>query len=356
MRATKIISLFTPGPFGGAERVVVAGLSALNLKDPHHELWLIQETRAPHLVEELRKYLPATLKVKVFQANSVVDIKLINQLKMAMRDVVLVHAHGFKAATYAFLAKTHQKLIVTHHGTTAHTMKVRLYEKLERVVMKRSHAIVAVSHVMKRQLTEHHIDSKLIHVIENPLSFNPQTLNAQGETTQLLFVGRLSPEKGAADLISALNDLSELDWKLTIVGDGIEREKIKALINSEIRTKVELVGFQKDVAVYLSQSHALVMPSHREGLPMALIEALCMGLPVIGSRVGALPDLVTTNGILVSPQNPTELKEALRLFISKRESYLSQARDQKNGFIKRFSVSNWVEQTVAIYQRVLSQS
>jgi glycosyltransferase involved in cell wall biosynthesis len=355
MRATKIISLFTPGPFGGAERVIVAGLTALNVKDPHHELWLIQETRAPHLVDELRKYLPANLKIKIFQANSVVDIKLINHLKMAIRDVALVHAHGFKAATYAFLAKTHQKLIVTHHGTTAHTMKVRLYERLERVVMKRSDAVVAVSHVMKRQLVEHQIDKNLIHVIENPLSLNPLALNAQTEITQFIFVGRLSPEKGAAELILALKDLSERDWKLTIVGDGIERERVNALITPEIGSKIHMVGFQKDVASYLSQSHALVMPSHREGLPMALIEAICMGLPVIGSRVGALPDLVTTNGILVTPQNSTELTQALRLFMSKRENYLTQAMEQKNGFIKRFSVSSWVEQTVALYQRVLSQ-
>jgi glycosyltransferase involved in cell wall biosynthesis len=208
---------------------------------------------------------------------------------------------------------------------------------------------------MKRQLVEHQIDKNLIHVIENPLSLNPLALNAQTEITQFIFVGRLSPEKGAAELILALKDLSERDWKLTIVGDGIERERVNALITPEIGSKIHMVGFQKDVASYLSQSHALVMPSHREGLPMALIEAICMGLPVIGSRVGALPDLVTPNGILVTPQNSTELTQALRLFMSKRESYLTQAMEQKNGFIKRFSVSSWVEQTVALYQRVLSQ-
>jgi glycosyltransferase involved in cell wall biosynthesis len=356
MPNTKVISLFTPGPFGGAERVIVAGLTALHLKDPHHELWLIQESRAPHLVNELRKYLPEDLKIKVFQANSVIDIKLINHLKISLNDVALIHAHGFKAATYAFIAKTHQKLIVTHHGTTAHTMKVRLYERLEHFVMKRSNAVIAVSDMMKRQLTHENINQSLIHVIENPLSLNPIKYNASNVTTQFLFVGRLSPEKGAIELILALKDLSDLDWKLTIVGDGIEREKIKALISPEIQSKIQLVGFKNDVMSYLSQSHALVMPSHREGLPMALIEAICMGLPVIGSQVGALPDLVTTNGILVKPENPSELAQALRRFINEREDFITQADNQKNGFIKRFSVSNWVEQTVALYSKVLSQS
>lgn len=355
MRTTKIITLFTPGPFGGAERVIVAGLSALVQNDPHHELWLIQEARAPQLVNELRQYLPSNLKIKIFQAQSIIDIKLINDLKFALKDVALIHAHGFKAATYAFLAKAHQKLIVTHHGITSHTLKVRLYERLERLVMKHSNAVIAVSHVMRRQLIEHHLKQNLITVIENPLSITPQDLNSTNSTTHFLFVGRLSPEKGAADLILALNELSEMDWKLTIVGDGIEHERIKSLINPSIQSRIALAGFQKDVASFLSRSHALVMPSHREGLPMALIEAICMGLPVIGSQVGALPDLITSNGVLVKPHNPTELSQALRLFINNRESFLQHGKEQKNDFIKRFSVNNWVEQTVALYLRVLSQ-
>lgn len=352
----KIISLFTPGHFGGAERVVAIGLSALHLSDPNHELWLIHEIRIPHLVDEFRKYLPSSLKIRVFQTTKVVDVKLINSLKEALKEVSLIHAHGYKAVSYAFLAKNQQKLIATHHGATAHSLKVRIYEQIERWVMRRSQAVVAVSNIMKLELSKNGIEENSIHVIENPLSIKLRPLEVSGSTTHFLYVGRLSPEKGVVELVLALNGLGDRDWKLTIVGDGQERERIERTIAPELRSRFIFSGFQKDVSSYLTKSHTLVIPSHREGLPMVMIEAICLGLPVVGSRVGALPDFISKNGILVAPKSSSELAEGLCNFMDNADEYIAEAMRQKEGFVIRFSVTNWVERTTALYFRVLNQA
>jgi glycosyltransferase involved in cell wall biosynthesis len=97
------------------------------------------------------------------------------------------------------------------------------------------------------------------------------------------------------------------------------------------------------------------MPSHREGLPMILIEAICSGVPVIGSSVGALNYLVSDNGILFEPTDINAITESIIEFNNNKNKFLEIALNKTIIFQKRFHPNRWADETMKIYKNVFSQ-
>lgn len=135
---------------------------------------------------------------------------------------------------------------------------------------------------------------------------------------KLVFVGRLVPRKGVAVLIDALARVRALghDVELDIVGEGPERQRLEATVAQ--RGFGEIVRFhgvldEAGVAEVLRQSDLLVVPSHSEGLPVVIMEAMASGLPVVASAVDGIPELVQhgLTGLLVPPDDARQLADAI---------------------------------------------
>jgi glycosyltransferase involved in cell wall biosynthesis len=345
-----IIHLFFPGPFGGAEKVIIKGLSDLKNKSSI-KLWIVKESRCP----EYAHYFEAECKkvgidVMIFSSNGIFDFKLLKELRLKISEDSIVHAHGMKASFYGALLPG--KLVVTHHGHTSHTFKVKIYEFIQEMVMRRADAVISVSVAMKEELDSKNINSTLI---ENMLSIVPVASNlVVNLRPHFIFIGRLSSEKGADKLISAFSNIKNVD--VSIIGDGAQRESLERKIKDENLHHIKLLGFHSDVSSFIQKADALVMPSLREGLPMTLLEAICSGIPVIGSDVGGLKALVKHNGILVPPGDIIALEQAINIFLERKEVFKQNAEILKLGFVKRFSVENWSEKTLGVYRRLSSQS
>lgn len=356
----KVIHLFAPGPVGGAEKVVASGVSELARRGIDVELWPIREARDPAWCEGFLRLLAPQVRVRVFDCAKALDLTLVRELKAALRNHSgVLHTHAFKAAFYAFSAKPPRAIHVhTHHGQTAHTLKVRVYERLELAIMKRAQQVHAVSSAMKRQLLARTIAH--VELVENPLvlaDLGPRQARAIGGA--FLYVGRLSPEKGVDVLLRALQLVQrEASCSLTLVGEGVERVPLQTLAQELGLHQVEFVGFQQKVTGYLAGADALVMPSRREGLPLTLIEALCAGLPVIGSRVGAIPEFVKSgeNGLLCPPDDVAALAQQLTHFLASKEDLSAQARSQASALSQRFSLAQWGTRTTELYEKVLHHS
>lgn len=344
----KTIMLFFPGPLGGAEMIVALGFKEILELNSNVELWIVGETRAPEAIEKFSQLVEG-LPVKKFFCRSIIDLKLIKEISLHLKtnNVTTIHAHGFKATVYAKLALKKQKLIVTHHGKTAHTFKVRIYEFIENLIMRRADQVIAVSEPMRKELKEQRISSILI---ENFLTISnaPET-NLSDEPLKLVFIGRLSPEKGCTFLIEAMKDLDSKDFTLTMVGDGVLREELELISNKK---NTSFLGFRKDISEILSLHHVLVMPSLREGLPLTLIEATCNKLPVIASNVGGIPNLVTNqkNGILINPENTQELKNAIYEMKNNFLRFKHEAQLLAPIYRERFSSETWAKKTIKIYK------
>ena len=319
LQGKKIIFLFTPGPIGGAEKIVLYGINALIKEKVDIALWVIKEERVPHVVEEFIELIKDEgINPLIFSSHRIYDRKLLKNLRnsFSKSSPAIIHAHGFKAAFYAhFSAPKSSDIIITHHGKTGHTLKVKLYEFIEDQMMKRSEAVIAVSQDMKKKLSTAGIKENKIVVVENFMTTTIVPIVPNNKLPiKLLFVGRLSPEKGCSILIEAMIKLDQKKFNLTVLGDGVEKVELQRKVKEfGLNESITFTGFKKNVNEYMSACDAIVMPSFREGQPLTLIEACCMGLPVVASNVGGIPELVkeNINGYLCRPGDPSELALAL---------------------------------------------
>lgn len=139
------------------------------------------------------------------------------------------------------------------------------------------------------------------------------------DARRLVCVGRLSEQKGLPILIEAAGRLNAegVEFDLTLVGDGPLRGELEALIRRlNLNGRVHLAGWRNNAEVrdLLLSSRALVLPSFAEGLPVAIMESLALGRPVIATWIAGTPELVLpgVNGWLVPPGSGDDLSKAMR--------------------------------------------
>jgi glycosyltransferase involved in cell wall biosynthesis len=129
-------------------------------------------------------------------------------------------------------------------------------------------------------------------------------------------IGRLTWEKGQADLIGAVARLGPVpkDVHVLLIGEGPGRAGLEALVYSHgLDKQVHFLGYRKDVPALLQQVTVVVVPSYHENLSYVVLEAMAAGVPLIATRVGGIPEVVSDGhtGVLVPPQNVVGLAEAL---------------------------------------------
>jgi glycosyltransferase involved in cell wall biosynthesis len=235
----------------------------------------------------------------------------------------VVCCHGYKADLLGLAASRLVGIpaISISHGWTSATWKVRLNEMADRFCLRWMEHVVAVSGAQAGKIYLAGIASDRVTVIHNavdgsrfttPTKEGRHRLQAFFQSPRreiLLAIGRLSPEKGFADLIQAASILKRSHplLGLLIVGDGPERERLARQISmSGLKENVVLAGFRDDVEQILPNADLLAISSHTEGLPTVVLEAFSANVPVVATRVGGIPEIVEhgISGYLVPPSDP----------------------------------------------------
>lgn len=147
-----------------------------------------------------------------------------------------------------------------------------------------------------------------------------QELDAAGSGPWLAVLGRLEPVKGQAYLLECLALLRDrgIDFRCVLIGDGPERDAlVEQVARQQLAGHVWFAGFRDNVPAWLAAIDVLVMPSRWEGLPMALLEAMALGKPVVAHAVGGIPDVLRDGqeGLLVPPHHPQLMVQALATLI-----------------------------------------
>ena len=197
-----------------------------------------------------------------------------------------------------------------------------------------------------------------VSIPECPLPWNKNSVQ-----TQLLFIGRLSHEKGIIQLLSALSKLrrsnSDLSLILTVVGEGPLRDEILLAIQElDLEGVVTLTGKLNvnQMQAYLAQSHAVVLPSQwLEVGPIAAQEAMAAGRPVIAPKIGGFTSIVAQGtGWLYEPNDVNELPETLRMALSDMGELKRRGELAFQFASKSFSENRFYEQLSDAYRGVLN--
>jgi glycosyltransferase involved in cell wall biosynthesis len=166
-----------------------------------------------------------------------------------------------------------------------------------------------------------------------------------GDELNLLYLGWLEEYKGIFDLIEAIHllDKSSLKFKLLVFGAGKSEKKAKQLVEDySLQNFIYFKGwadYQQKLYV-LKSTDIFILPSHFEGSPNALLEAMASQLPVIATKVGAIPEIIIDrfNGLLVEKQNIAELSEKIFLLLSDPKLRVEMANNARNTVLKNNSI------------------
>jgi glycosyltransferase involved in cell wall biosynthesis len=172
--------------------------------------------------------------------------------------------------------------------------------------------------------------------------------------TWLVMQAELHPNKGVDVAIAALKEVLPLypSTSLLIMGEGETRLALEKQISElELTHRVFLLGFISDSRSYLSAADVYVMPSRKEGLPLALLEAGLVKLPVIASAVGGIPEIIKNgeNGLLIASNDVSALASALCALLADPEKAQRMGEELYNHVQKEFSETRMVSETIAAY-------
>ena len=355
-----------PGLYAGAEQMVVGGVAALRSMGVDATIVGIRELRRPEFAATFeRRAHERDIPVTWIDAAGRADAGLVRALHARLQSRPdVIHTHGAKATTLAGLvraaahgarASRGPAWVATHHGATSSDRRMRVYERLLMRAYRAADAVVAVSSVTGELLARQGIPTAKLHVVENllPRPDLPAARRSLGATIELLFIGRLSPEKGLAPLFHAFAAARpSLNATLEIVGDGPERATLEALSQQlGLEEAVRWSGYVPDVTAALLRADALVLPSLREGLPLTLVEALVSGLPTLASAVGGIPEVLPPGaGLLVPAGDARSWTRALSELPTTLPSMQAAAYASSAVMRARFSPMRWAEETVAVYR------
>lgn len=241
--------------------------------------------------------------------------------------VDLIHAHyvmppGLIAVICGMFSGT--RTAITIHGSDVFVLARKpILKSVIKFTLKKSDYVFVVSDSLKENVMKLGIDG-----IENKLSvtynavdverFKPgkssafkEEMGINPEKPVVLFVGNLVWQKGVEFLIRA-KEFMDTDTEIVIVGDGPLLEELKSIVEFEKMDGITFTGARNDIEMIMHAADVFVLPSLSEGRPTVILEAMASGLPVVATRAGGIPEIVTKEtGILVNPEDSVGLAEAV---------------------------------------------
>lgn len=270
----------------------------------------------------------------------------------------LVHLHSSFAGALGRVAlpQAPRRVIYNPHGwsytmTTLQAWQVRLYAALERQLLRRCAAVIAVSRTEHEEAVRAGLAPARIHTVLSglpALSETPPRVETSARI-QLVFAGRATAQKGLDWLMQVMRQLEDVALDLRVFGAD-------AAQCGEVPDNVRVLGWRsaEDLTVALSQADALVMPSRWEAFGFSAVEAMRLGVAVLASTRGALPELVVDGhtGVLFSLDQPETLMQVLRG--TSRETYRAWGRAGQARFHECFEARLMCRGVDQVYRDVVA--
>ncbi len=240
----------------------------------------------------------------------------------------LMHAHHYSPFVYSSLAKIwspRTQLVFTEHGRVSDDPPSRKRRFANRVMSMFPARVFSVSEDLRRHIVAEGFAPDQVEVIHNGIAIRPlpdagtragfrARLSVDDSTLVVGTIARLDPVKDLGTLIEATALIrTTRPVRLVIVGDGQERAALERLVAERgLASDVSFLGHRDDARDWLAGCDLFVNCSISEGVSLTILEAMAAGLPVIATRVGGTPEVVTPDcGVLVPPRAPRAIADAL---------------------------------------------
>jgi glycosyltransferase involved in cell wall biosynthesis len=281
----------------------------------------------------------------------------------------VVHTHGYRADLQAGAVARRLGLatVSTVHGFTGGDWKNRLYERLQERALRRFDAVVAVSRPLAGRLRSRGVPAERLVSIPNAWHRSGYALT-RTEARQRLglgqgdfvvgWVGRLSAEKGADVLVDALPSMKENAISCCLIGDGPERISLERRVAAlGLERRVHWSGARPGAWRLMPAFDALALSSRSEGTPIVLFEAMDAGIPIVATRVGGVPDVLSEREAwLVDPERPDALAGAIRHLHADREEAARRARAARVRLEADYRIEPFLDAYEALYGSLTAPS
>lgn len=370
----KILYLVTQAETGGAQKYVLD--LASNLGKSQFEAIVAAGGKATdplflNLQKNQIKYF--RLKYVIRAINPVFDFlgfwEIFNLIKKEKPDVV--HLNSSKVEILGSIAAKLlgvKKIIFTAHGYVFNepmsNLKRKFYIFLEKFCSKFIDKIICVSEFDKQTGLKNNIAPEDKYaIIHNAINLNNYNFLEKQEARQKLegitkiefkdkkiigTIANLYKTKGLEYFIEAAKIINRGDAVYVVIGEGDEKKILESKIKDQRLNNFFLVGNVPNAANYLKAFDIFVLPSVKEGFPYTILEAQAVGLPIIATKVGALPEIIkdNENGILIEPKNPQLLADKIKLLLADQDLY---QRIKNNTRIDQNTFREFLDQTIAPY-------
>lgn len=371
----KVLHLINSRGLYGAERVLVNLIAATDQQRYSSLFCLLQTENCPNheLLDAIRG---KQVEPHVIPCRRWVDPAAVRQLKTLLLEerIDIIHSHGMKGRLYGLLVATGLpvRIITTHHNWIRSSLLEACFESLDAFYIRFYPKIVAVSPEVQQDMRRYLIPAKKIQVIINGIDMQEFRRNNESrerirrefsivpETSLIGTIGRISPEKGQRYFIEAAAQVLESFPQacFVFVGDGGQGQEMRLYAESlGIADKVIFAGFRADIAQWYSALDIFVLPSLLEGTPMALLEAMSTGVPVVATDVGGVGHIIQDgeNGLLVPSADASKLAAAMNKMLSDLSWAGQLAQKGVRTVEQRYSARKMSEEYIALYDEVLSE-
>jgi glycosyltransferase involved in cell wall biosynthesis len=308
---------------GGAETLVLALCSAWRSQGVDVEVYAL---RGGSLEADARA---AGIPVHVEGCGSVYSplhvLRLVRFMRTRHFDVI--HVHLYPAQLWVCLASRlagwKTPMVTTEHSSR-NRRRSALFRPLDRWMYRQFAGIAAISLSTLASLNSHlgyklRTGAVIPNGIDETRFQRSAAHSGNGALPTLLIIGSLTPVKDQATAIRAMTNIKE--GRLVIAGDGPLRSALEALARRlAVHERVRFLGVRRDIAQLIATSDIYVQTSRWEGFCLAVVEAMCGGLPCVVSRVPGLEEVVGHAGVYYEPGDADQLASAIRSLLQQPES------------------------------------
>jgi len=255
--------------------------------------------------------------------------------RRAAADADLVHAHWLPSGAVAMT--TGKPFVVQVWGTDVEL--ARRAPALARQVLRRARLVIAPSTALAKEAER--LGAKDVRTIPSGVEL-PAEVGREAEPPEILYAGRLSPEKGVRELVAAADGLP-----LVVVGDGPLRDEVPGALGFLPHDRLE---------ERFARAAVVACPSHREGFGVVCAEAMASGRPVVAGNVGGLRDLVVheETGLLVEPGDVAALRDALTRLLEDADLRRRFGEAGRARIAEHFTWERFADSTLQAYEDALN--